>query len=120
MRLSTLLLSATGTLMAVSAPLPVIAQPVARPVIQNRPTTVPPQRIVPTRCRIRPNGEFPEAVAVAPFAMPAGTVTQVTLTGSGGSSQSTLATSAPVARGADYVAAVSVGDARTCSAVVFR
>lgn len=87
MRLSTLLLSATGTLLTVSAPLPAVSQPATRPVVQNRPTQVPPQRIVPTRCRIRPNGEFPEAVAVAPFAMAAGTVTQVTLTGPDGSSE---------------------------------
>lgn len=120
MRFTAMHFAAVGTALAMTAPLPLLAQTGGPGIIQNRPSTIPPQRIVPTRCRIRPNGEFPEAVAVAPFDMPAGTVTQVTLTGPDGSSQSSLATSAPVTRGASYVAAVSVGNARTCGAVVFR
>ncbi len=119
MRFTTLLLTATA--LVASTPVPGLAQPAARPVVtQNRPTTIPPQRIYPARCRIRPNGEFPEAVAIAPVALAAGTETRVTLTDSSGSHETSLLTSAAVARGAEYVVAVSVGSARSCTAVVYR
>lgn len=113
---ATLVLLATGAT-------PVFAGPPDRRIIvlPKIPAKLPAQRLFAAPCRIKPNGEFPEAVARAPFALAKGTPTLVTLLSNGAAWQTSLTTSAPVAKGAEYVVAVvDVAPARSCSAVIIR
>ena len=108
-------------LLSATAATPVLAAPTGPQRPQAHvPPSLPHQRVTSARCRIHANGEFPEAIAIAPFDLPTGTVTMVNLVSNSGSQQTSLATSAPVNRGQDYVVAVSVGQARSCTASVVR
>ncbi len=87
------------------------------------PKKIPAQRLFAARCRIdrNGNGEFPNAVAIAPFALPKGTRTLVTLIGKQGRTQADgLTTSAAIAKGAEFTVAISDVAVESCSVLIIR
>ena len=87
------------------------------------PKKMPAQRLFVARCRIdrNGNGEFPNAVAIAPFALAKGTRTLVTLISKQGATQvDGLTTSAAIAKGAEFIVVPLITQAESCSVLIIR